>query len=551
MAPSLRILALGGLGEIGKNMMVVESGEDIVVVDCGLMFPKADMLGVDLVLPDVSYLMERSDRVRAILITHGHEDHIGALPYVLKDLNVPVYAPPVAYHLAQVKLKEHGILGRMDLHEVHPGDVVDLGEISAEYFNVCHSIPDACGIALRTPAGLAIHTGDFKIDHTPVDGKPVDLQRIAELGREGVLLLMSDSTYAEVPGHTLSEQVVGVALKHAISDAPGRVIVATFASLIARVQQIIDAAIADGRHVAVAGRSMVDNVAMAFQKGYLRAPAGTVVDLADIESYPPEEQVVVVTGAQGEPTSVLVRIASGRHRDVKLREDDTVILSASTIPGNETVVARTIDNLVRQGARVITPRQAAVHVRGHGSQEELKLMLNLVQPRYFVPVHGEYRMLAAHAGLARSVGVADENVFVLEDGDILDVNADGAAVTGQVPAGHIYVDGADRWDVDSVVLRDRRRLSRDGFVVAILPIDHATGKISGSPEVVTSGFVDPDQAEALGAQASETLANALASSGDEGLELGKITRTARDVLAAFLYEQTGRRPMVIPVPIEV
>ena len=551
MAPSLRILALGGLGEVGKNMMVIESGDDIVVVDCGLMFPKADMPGVDLVLPDVSYLMERADRVRAILITHGHEDHIGALPYVLRELNVPVYAPPVAYDLTRVKLEEHGILGGRDLREVHPGDVVDLGGISAEYFSVCHSIPDACGIALRTPAGLVIHTGDFKIDHTPVDGRQVDLQRIAELGQEGVLLLMSDSTYAEVPGHTPSEQIVGAALKHAIADAPGRAIVATFASLIARVQQIVDAAVADGRHVAVAGRSMVNNVSMALQKGYIRAPAGTIVDLADIEAYPPEEQVVVVTGAQGEPTSVLVRIASHRHRDIKLRSDDTVILSASTIPGNETVVARTIDNLVRQGARVITPRQAPVHVRGHGSQEELKLMLSLVKPRYFVPLHGEYRMLAAHADLARAVGVADENVFVLEDGDILDVTDDGAGLAGQAPAGHIYVDGADRWEMDSVVLRDRRKLSRDGFVVAVIPVDRATGEPSGTPEVVTSGFVDAEQGLSLSEQASEVLANALASTGGRGLELGDVTRAAREALAAFLYEQTGRRPMVIPVPIEV
>jgi len=550
MTVPLRIVALGGLGEIGKNMMVIESGGDIVVVDCGLMFPKADMLGVDLVLPDVTYLLENKDRVRAILITHGHEDHIGALPFVLRELNVPVYAPPLAYDLVRVKLEEHGVLNGRDLHEIQPGDIVQLGDTTAEYFRVCHSIPDACGIALRTPSGLVLHTGDFKIDHTPVDGNPVDLQRIAELGQEGVFLLMSDSTYAEVPGHTPSEQVVGAALKHVVMDAPERVIVATFASLIARVQQIVDAAVLDGRKVAFAGRSMVNNVRMALQKSYLRAPAGTIVDLGDIDGFPDDEQVIVVTGAQGEPTAVLSRISTNRHREVTIRPNDTVVLSASTIPGNETLVSRTIDNLVRLGANVITPRQAPVHVRGHGSAEELKLMLNLVTPRYFVPLHGEYRMLAAHAKLAQAVGVEAANVFVLEDGDLLEINDGGGTVVGHVPAGHIYVDGTDRWDMESMVIRDRRLLARDGFVVVVVPIDH-TGHLVGKPEVVSSGFVDPSQADGMRKEASDLLANTLANGTGQNLEWEALTQTVREVLARFLHEQTGRRPMIIPVPIEV
>ena len=547
----LRVIPLGGLGEVGKNMLAVECGGDIVVIDAGVMFPKADMLGVDLVLPDTTYLVERKERVRAILITHGHEDHIGALPFVLRDLRVPVYAPPLALNLIRVKLQEHRALSSVSLNEALPGDRVPLGGIEAEYLHMCHSIPDACAIALHTPAGVVFHTGDFKIDHTPVDGRQADLQRIGELGREGVLLLLSDSTYAERPGHTPSEQVVGPALRHAFAEAPGRVLVATFASLISRVQQVIDAAVNDGRKVAFAGRSMTDNVAMAFTKGYLRAPSGTVVELQDLDNYPPWEQTVMLTGAQGEPMSVLVRIANRRHRDIKAREDDTVVLSASTIPGNETAVAGAIDNLVRQGVRVVTPRAAPVHVHGHGGQEELKLILSLVKPQYFVPVHGEYRMLAAHAALAEEVGVEADNVFVLEDGDVLELDEAGAEAAGRVPAGHVYVDGADRFDVQSVVLRDRQRLGNEGFVVVVVPIDGATGGLAGPIEVITQGFAEPDHAEELSRQASDLLANSLANGAGQRLELGEVGRLARETLGAYFHQETGRRPMIIPAPVEV
>ena len=551
MAKSLRIIPLGGLGEVGKNMLALEYGDDIVVIDAGVMFPKEDMLGVDLVLPDTTYLLEHREQVRAILITHGHEDHTGALPYVLRELNVPVYAPPLAHDLVEVKLGEHRDLPPYELIEVHPGDSVQFGEIEAEYFQVCHSIPDACGIALHTPAGVVIHTGDFKIDHTPVDGKQVDLQRIAELGSEGVLLLLSDSTYAELPGYTPSEQVVGVALEQAISHASGRVLVTTFASLISRVQQVIDAAVAHGRKVAFAGRSMVNNVGMAVNKGYLKAPPGTLVELKQLASLPTDQQVIVTTGAQGEPTSALVRIANRDHAEVRIQEGDLVIISATAIPGNETMVSRTIDNLYRQGAQVLHSRTAMVHVHGHGSQEELKLMLSLVKPRYFVPVHGEYRMLAAHAALAKAVGVVSANIFVLEDGDVLEIADEGAAVAGHVSAGHIYVDGLGQLEMRSVVLRDRRVLAREGTVIVVVPVDHASGDLVGAPEVVSSGFVEAGEAGDLLARASELVATALADNAGVPLEWSFINSKVREALGGFLYKETRRRPMIIPVPIEV
>lgn len=552
MTETIRIVPLGGLGEVGKNMMAIEHGDDIVVVDAGLMFPKADMHGVDLVLPDTSYLVERKDRVRAILITHGHEDHTGALPYVLRDLRVPIYAPPLAHDLVAVKLKEHSGVGKYDLHLVQSGDTLELGSIRAEYFRVNHSIPDACGIALHTPSGVVIHTGDFKIDHTPVSGLTTDLHRLAELGREGVLLLLSDSTYAENEGFTPSEQVVADALDRAIAKAEGRVLVATFASLIARVQQIVDAAVAHGRKVAVAGRSMVDNVAMAQEKGYLKAPRNAIVSLEDLANLPPHKQVIVMTGAQGEPLAVLGRVANGRHRDINVEEGDTVVISATTIPGNETVVASVLDRLARAGAKVLTRRNSpGVHVPGHASREELKLMLSLVRPKYFVPVHGEYRMLAAHAELASALGVERDNVFLLEDGDVLEIDEDGATRGERVSAGHIYVDGLRLWDVRSAVLRDRRTLSRDGFVVVVVPIDHATGEMQGEPEVVSSGFVDGEDDDDLLDRAAEVVDDALKSSTRQKMDEAYITARVREALGRFLHEETGRRPMIVPLAFEV
>jgi ribonuclease J len=549
----LRIIPLGGLGEVGKNMMAIECGDDIVVVDAGVLFPQEDMLGVDLVIPDTTYLQERISRVRAILITHGHEDHVGALPYVLRDVNVPVYAPPLARALIHVKLQEHWALRDHQLHEVQPGDRIPLGDITAEFFQVCHSIPDACGIALHTPMGVVVHTGDFKIDHTPVDGRKLDMQRLADLGREGVLLLLSDSTYAEMPGYTPSEQVVGAALDHVIGDAPGRVLVTTFASLIARVQQVITAAVRHDRKVAVVGRSMVDNVRMAMENGYIKAPSNTVVDLKELKALPPERQVIMTTGSQGEPTSVLVRIANRSHREIAVQPQDTFIISASTIPGNETKMTRTIDNLYRQGARVLHARTAPVpvHVHGHASQEELKTMLNLVRPHYFVPIHGEFRMLVAHAELAKAVGVEPENVFVLEDGDVLELGDDSAGVVEHIDAGHIFVDGLRLWDTRSVVLRDRRALARDGFVVVMVRLDHSSNRVVGKPDVVSGGFVDMDEDAELVAGAIELVHRELDQAASQPLEWNSISTKVREVLRSYLHKQTGRRPMVILVPVEV
>ena len=429
----LRVIPLGGLGEIGKNMMVLEYGDDIVVIDCGVMFPGEDMPGVDLVIPDISYLVERSHKVRAILITHGHEDHTGALPYVLPRLNVPVFAPRLAHGLISVKLKDHGLHKSTDLRAIEPGVPISLGPFETEAFRVCHSIPDAMGLAIRTPVGLVVHTGDFKIDHTPVDGKTTDLASLARYGAEGVLLLLSDSTYAELEGYTPSERVVGEALDRVIAEAPGRVLVATFASLISRIQQVVDAAERHGRNVSIVGRSMVDSVNVATELGYLTIQPGTLIPLSESRRLPPEKVVLMTTGSQGEPTSALVRIANKDHRDVQITAGDTVIISATPIPGNELPVSRTIDNLLRQGAKVLYDRVATVHVHGHGSQEELKMVLNLVRPRYFVPVHGEYRHLMAHAQLAWDLGVAEGGIFVMEDGEVLEISEESAQVVEPVP----------------------------------------------------------------------------------------------------------------------
>lgn len=551
MQTSIKILPLGGLGEVGKNMMVIESSDDIVIVDCGVMFPKPEMLGIDLVIPDINYLLDRKHKVRAFLITHGHEDHLGALPLILPKLDAPIFAPPIAYDLAKVKLNEFGILHSAKITEIQPGEVLELGELSVEFFRVCHSIPDACGIAITTPLGLIIHTGDFKIDHTPVDGKRFDLARIAEMGNQGVLLLMSDSTYAEMPGYTDSEQVVSHALKHVIADSPGRVIIATFASLISRVQQIIDAAVSNGRYVSVAGRSMMNNTKMAFQKGYLKAPQSVVIDIAEMEKHPESKQVIIITGAQGEPTSVLNRIAYGRHKDIKLAPADTIVLSASTIPGNETVVAKTVDQLVRQVSNVITPRHAKVHVRGHGSQEELKLILNLVKPKYFVPIHGEYRMLAAHASLAESMGVNEQNIFILEDGDLLEINETDAEVVDKIPAEHVFVDGLDWLEFDNSVIGERKKLSKNGFVLVVVPFNPTRGEFYGEPKITTAGLIDQDKVDNLKTSTSEFLSAELKRNNDKPIDIADANRFIKKLVSSFIYEHTGRRPMVIPVTLEV
>ncbi len=542
----LRILPLGGLGEIGKNMMVLECGDDIIIVDCGVQFPTEDMPGVDLIIPDVSYLMSQSHRVRGILITHGHEDHIGALPHVLPDLDVPVYAPRLAHGLITVKLNERRRTRDAVVHAVEPEQPVQFGDrFRATWFRVCHSIPDAMGICIETPWGSVIHTGDFKIDHTPVDGHTIDLPALAERGQNGVLLLLSDSTYAELPGYTPSEQTMGDALDRAVGDAPGRVIIATFASLISRIQQVITAAENHDRHVAFVGRSMLANVQMATEMGYLDALPGTIVPVRDVAGLPPDRVVLMTTGSQGEPTSALVRIANGESRDVELMEGDTVVISATPIPGNERAVSQTIDNLLRQGARVLYDRIAPVHVHGHASQEELKLMLNLTRPRYFVPVHGEYRHLRAHAQLAWELGAAPDGIFVMEDGEILEIDQDGAQIVDSIPAGPIYLDGPTMMDTDSVVLRERRSLARDGVVVVCVGVDQG-GELTGPVQVAGSGFMDPGDARDTFKRLAEAVE--MGVSGDlPPADLDKARANIRKVARQFLRNDLNKRPMIIPV----
>jgi len=546
----LRIIPLGGLGEIGKNMMALEFDDDIIVIDAGVLFPEEEMLGVDLVIPDITYLVQNKSKVRGILITHGHEDHTGALPYILPQLEVPVYAPRLAHGLISVKLKELRLRDSL-LNVVEPGKPIKLGRFRADFFRVCHSIPDSMGIAIHTPLGMVVHTGDFKIDHTPVDGHRTDLTRLAQLGSEGVLLLFSDSTYADREGYTASERVVGHALDRAIGEAKGRVLVATFASLISRIQQVIDAAANHGRKVAVVGRSMVENVKIATSLNYLNPPPGTLIGLKEALELPHNKVVIVTTGSQGEPTSALVRMANQDHRDIQIVPGDTVIISASPIPGNETVVSRTIDNLYRLGAQVLYHPVTLVHVHGHASQEELKMVLNLVRPRFFVPVHGQYRHLVAHGRLAELVGMARSNIFIMEDGDVLELTRSSGKLAGRVPAGPIYVDGLRTWDPDSLVLRDRRLLSRDGMVVVIVAVDQTTGDVLRMPEVVSSGFVEEEDHAELFQKVRETVLESLDHDGMPHPEWQYVNTKVRETVGELLYRETGRRPMIIPVVLEV
>ena len=547
----LKIIPLGGLGEIGKNMMVMEYEDDIIVIDAGLMFPEEEMLGIDLVIPDISYLLERREKIKGIVITHGHEDHIGALPYLLPQLNVPVYSTKLAQGLIRVKLKERKALSEAKLIMVSPGEQITLGKFRIEAYPVCHSIPDAVGLIIHTPVGVVVHSGDFKLDYTPVSGKPTDLSRLAQLGAQGVLLLLSDSTYAELPGYTPSEQVVGEALEHIMAEAPGRVIVTTFSSLISRIQQVIDAAAKYQRRVFIVGRSMTNTVSMALELGYLNAPDGILGRIDEIRGMPHNKIVFITTGSQGEPTSALVRIANRDHRQVHIQRGDTVLISATPIPGNEAVVNRTVDNLFKQGAHVLYNKVAQVHVHGHGSQEELKLLLNLVKPKFFMPIHGEYRHLSLHAKLAQSVGVPKENTFVLEDGDILEIGSQAAKVTGKVSSGNVYVDGLSVGDVGGVVLRNRRMLSKDGIVVAIVAVNRQTGKLSGRPDIVTRGFVNTKESKDMIEESRDLLAKILDHSGPRAAEWSFINTKVRDTLDRFYYEKTKRRPMILPFMVKV
>jgi len=531
--------------------MVMEYENDIIVIDAGLMFPEEEMLGVDLVIPDFSYLLENRERIRGIIITHGHEDHIGALPYLLHELNVPVYSTRLTQGLISVKLKQRRAGSGAKLKVVSPGSGITLGRFKIQFFPVCHSIPDSVGLIIYTPVGTIVHSGDFKLDYTPVDGKPTDLSRLAQLGAQGVLLLLSDSTYAELPGYTPSERVVGENLDRVIAEAPGRVIVATFSSLVSRVQQVIDSAAKHQRRVFIVGRSMSDTVRMALELGYLNAHDGVLARLDELKGMPHNKIVLITTGSQGEPTSALVRMANRDHRQVHIVRGDTVVISATPIPGNEALVNRTVDNLFKQGAQVFYDKVAQVHVHGHASQEELKLLLNLVKPKFFMPIHGEFRHLTLHAKLAEAVGIPKDNILVLEDGDILELSPEAGRITGKVTSGNVYVDGLSGGGIGTVVLRDRRMLSRDGIVMVIIAINKQTGKLIGRPDIVSRGFVDIREAKDMIEKSRDLVAKALDHGRDRPADWGFISTKVKDILKKFYYEQTKRRPMILPFMVKV
>ena len=545
----LKVIPLGGLGEIGKNMLALEYDGDIVVIDAGISFPGEDLPGINLVIPDISYLIENASKVRGIVITHGHEDHTGALPFVLDQLDVPVYAPRLAEGLIAAKLKGYGKLKNAQMEIATPGVPFDVGVFTVESFRVCHSIPDSTGLIVRYPGGAVIHTGDFKFDHTPVDGRPADLSRLAQLGDEGVQLLLSDSTYAELPGYTPSEQTVGETLRQIMGEAEGRVIVATFASLVSRVQQVIDAAVANGRKVCVEGRSMVETVNLSEKLGYLDVPEGTLIRLDDARKLPPSQVTIVLTGTQGEPSSALSRIANREHKHIEIEPKDTVVMSASPIPGNQGHIGKTIDNLFRLGANVLYGRIRQVHVHGHASQEELKLMLGLTRPRFFVPIHGEHRHQVVHTRLAHAMGVDPENTFVLDNGDVLEVSEHEARITDRVQAGPVYLDGSGRWETESKVLKDRRKLARYGFVIITLSLDKATGKVNSNPEVVTQGFAEEAETPALIEGTHRVVAETVEQLNGT-LTGANLKSSIKSALKKYYHQETKRRPIILPIVVE-
>lgn len=547
----LRIIPLGGLGEIGKNMTVFEFSDEIIVVDCGLAFPEEEMYGIDLVVPDVTYLKNNREKVKAFVITHAHEDHVGALPYVLPEFpGVPVYASTLARGLLSNKIKEHKLKNN-PLKPLDAGGTIELGHFDVTAFRIGHSIPDAMGLRIRTPFGDIVHTGDFKFDHTPADGKRSDFQDIARFGEEGVLCLLSDSTRAEQPGYTPSEQTVGDAFRDIMEGLDGRVIVATFASNIARLQQVFDASEAFGRKVAVIGRSMEQNSRIATELGYLKHPKTKLIPKGRIKDIPNDQLTIATTGAQGEPMAGLARMANSDHRFVEINPGDTVIVSASPIPGNEESVARTIDNLFRVGANVYYHTIKRAHVSGHASQEELKLMLNLTKPKYMIPIHGEFRMLVQHGRLAAELGVASENIFILENGQPIEFTSDGTARRGEeVESGYVYIDGVSVGDVGDIVLRDRRALAKDGMFIVVVTVDKQTGRLVGSPEVVTRGFVAEADAQLIKG-ATKRIAATLEAPGDHRAEVAVMKAHIKDGLSGYLYEQTRRRPLVFPVVVKV
>ncbi|WP_295270928.1 ribonuclease J [Selenomonas sp.] len=547
----LQIIPLGGLGEIGKNMTVIRYEDEILLIDAGLMFPEEDMLGIDLVIPDITYLLENRDKIKAIVLTHGHEDHIGGLPYVLKQINVPVYGTRLTLGILEGRLKENGVDSSM-LHPVMQGDIINIGCFSVGFIRVNHSIPDAVGLSIKTPLGMIVHTGDFKLDYTPIDGKMTDFRRFSELGNKGVLVMMADSTNSEREGHTPSERTVGAAFDKAFHNCRSRIIVATFSSNVHRIQQVVDTAVRYKRKVAVLGRSMVNVVNISLELGYLTAPEGTIVDIDEIGNYPMSKVVIITTGSQGEPMSALTRMSMSDHRKVGIVPGDTIIISATPIPGNEKLVTKTIDNLLKLGANVIYGRNKGIHVSGHASQEELKLMHNLVRPKFFIPVHGEYHHLVQHAKIARELGMPKDHIFIAENGSVLEFTKDKGAIVGKVQAGMVMVDGLGVGDVGNIVLRDRRQLSQDGILIVVVTMDRKTCRVVSGPDIVSRGFVYVRESEALMDEAKARVEQALEKCQDEKItEWSTIKSNVRDALGRYLFDKTRRRPMILPIIMEL
>ncbi|WP_415278639.1 ribonuclease J [Clostridium perfringens] len=548
----VKIIPLGGLNEIGKNLTVIEFKDDIIVVDCGLKFPDEDMFGIDIVIPDVSYLVKNAEKVRGIFLTHGHEDHIGALPYVLKNLNVPVYGTKLTLGIVETKLKEHGLLSTTELIRVKPRDIIKLKSSSVEFVKTNHSIADSVAIAVHTPLGVVLHTGDFKVDYTPTDGEVMDFARFAELGRKGVLAMMADSTNVERPGYTMSERAVGENLKKIFVGAKGRIIIATFASNIHRIQQIVEAAEMTGRKIAVSGRSMENIVQVAIELGYLTIDKDSFVSIDSINKYPNEQVTIITTGSQGEPMSALARMASSEHKKVNIIEGDTVILSATPIPGNEKLVSKVINQLFKKGAEVVYGKLADVHVSGHACQEELKLMQALVKPKFFIPVHGEYRHLKQHAELAVDVGLSEKNFMIAENGDVIEITRDSIKKNGSVTSGQIFVDGLGVGDVGNIVLRDRKHLSQDGILTVVVTISKETASVVAGPDIISRGFVYVRESEDLMDEAKEIVKDVLRDCEKKGIcDCATMKSNIRDGLRSFLYEKTKRKPMILPIIMEI
>ncbi len=549
----VRFFALGGLNEIGKNLYVYECSNDMFIVDCGVAFPDEEMFGVDLVVPDFTYLEKNKEKLRGIVITHGHEDHIGALPYLLKKVNAPIYGTRLTLGLVEGKLKEHGLLSSASLNVVEPRRNVRMGCMSVEFIRVNHSIPDSCAVAIHTPAGVIVHTGDFKVDYTPIEGGIIDLARFGELGNKGVLALMSESTNVERPGYTKSERSVGESFKGLFTRAEGkRIIIATFSSNIHRIQQIIDEAVIHGRRVAVSGRSMTNVIAKAVELNYIKVPDGTLIDIEDVNKYEPDELVIATTGSQGEPLSALSRMSSGDHRQVTITPNDFIIISANPIPGNEKFVTRVVNELMKQGAEVIYESMYEVHVSGHACQEELKMMISLTKPKFFVPIHGEYKHLKKHAELAEGMGIPADHSFVADLGEVLETDGVDMKFTGTVPSGMVMVDGLGIGDVGSVVLRDRKHLAEDGVMIIVATIERETGKVLAGPDIVSRGFVYVRESEELLDEAKQLMNDVMNDLCERGVrEWGNIKSAMRDALSEFIYQRTKRSPMILPIIMEV